>query len=484
MNVLLRRGVLFIQIFKSAPAGSGRLKLRKGRDVMAGGTWKSQNKKQPGVYINTRSQDRVVSNIGTKGVVAIAKPLSWGKTGVIQAIIPGEDLTQYIGYEITSPQAMFLREMMKGSDTTPGPVKVLLYRPKGTGGAAASATSGVLTVTARYEGIRGNDITVMIEKSLETDGSFDVTTVVDGKVVDEQTAATVAGLKANEWVTFSGEGDLAEAAGVPLEDGVDPTVAAADYADFLTELEPYQFDILVYDGDDTTTVQAMAAFVKRISERVGFKCQAVMAGAKSCNSEFVISVRNGVKLTDGTVLTAAQAAWWLGGAEAGALYNDSLTYAQYPDAAEAYPKLSSDQVDEAIKEGEITFIDSYGTVKVCTDINTLTTFTSDKGEEYSKNRVLRVLHQFCNDVHKQFSLYYIGKTDNNENGRNLLKAWIVGYLNEMQANSGIQNFEAEDVTVTPGAAMDAVLIDVAVQPIDSVEKIYMSVSVAITADAE
>ena len=60
---------------------------------------------------------------------------------------------------------------------------------------------------------------------------------------------------------------------------------------------------------------------------------------------------------------------------------------------------------------------------------------------------MRVLNQFCNDVYKQFSMYYIGKTDNNDAGRNLLKGWIVGYLNEMQANNGIQNFAAEDVEV-------------------------------------
>ena len=58
---------------------------------MAGGTWTSQNKVQPGVYINTRSRGNLGVSIGEKGVVAIAEPLSWGPSGVIQEIIPGED---------------------------------------------------------------------------------------------------------------------------------------------------------------------------------------------------------------------------------------------------------------------------------------------------------------------------------------------------------------------------------------------------------
>ena len=116
------------------------------------------------------------------------------------------------------------------------------------------------------------------------------------------------------------------------------------------------------------------------------------------------------------------------------------------------------------------FIDSFDTVKICTDINTFTSITVDKQKYFSKNRVMRVLNQFCNDVYKQFSLYYIGKINNNEDSRNLLKGWIVGYLNEMQANGGIQNLEADDIQVSAGTDVDAVVVNAAIQPVDSVEK--------------
>lgn len=447
---------------------------------MSGGIWTSQNKPLPGVYINVKSQGSVSANVGDRGRVAIAEPLSWGPTRTVQEITPGEDVTPFIGYDITSEKALFLREMMKGSGTTPGPSRILLYRPEGTGGVKASATIGQLTVTALYTGIRGNDITVVVSEEPDAGGSYTVKTVIDGTEKDSQTITDLSKLVANAWVSFSGTGTtVEETAGTALTGGTDPTVAAADYAAFLTAIEPYQFDILVYDGTDATTIQAFAAFAQRVSNSIGKKCQAVMAGetAAASNSEFVIAVNNGVTLTDGTQLTAQQAAWWLGGAEAGAMYNDSLTYAQYPGALEANPKLTEDQAAEAVQSGKICFIDTFGVVKVCTDINTLTTFTPEKGQEFSKNRIMRVLMQFCNDVYENFSSNYIGKTDNNENGRNLLKGWIIGYLNEMQANNGIQNFTAEDVTVLPGNSVDSVVINAAVQPVDSIEKIYMTVTV-------
>lgn len=451
---------------------------------MAGGTWTSQNKVQPGVYINTRSKGNLAVSIGERGTVAIARPLSWGVTGTVQTVIPGEDLRPYIGYDITNEKARFLREMMKGSDTTAGPVKILLYRPAGTGGAKATATVGGLTVTALYDGARGNDITVIISEDPDKEGTFDVSTVIDGTIADAQSAAKIADLISNQWVTFSGTGDLEETVGTPLTGGADPTIASLDYANFLTAIEPYQFDILIYDGTDSTTMQAIASFVKRISENVGTKCQAVMANAHTSNSEWVISVSNGVKLSDGTVLSPQQATWWLGGAEAGARYNQSLTYAQYPDAVETVPRLTDNQITEAIKEGKIVFIDNFDTVKVCTDINSLTSFTVDKGQEYSKNRVMRVLDQICNDIYRQFSLYYIGKTDNNDAGRNLLKGWIVGYLNEMQANGGVQNFVPDDVTVAPGNTVDSVLVTMGIQPVDSIEKIYINVNVSVNTETE
>lgn len=447
---------------------------------MAGGTWTSQNKVLPGVYINVQSQASVNISVGERGIVAIPKALSWGPVGTVQEITPGADLTPYIGYTVADEDALFLREMMKGSDVTSGPNRILLYRLDGTGGTSATVTVGSLTSTAAYVGTRGNDITMVITADPDNAGYYDVNTVVDGMIVDSQYINNLSNLVNNGWVTFSAatEGTIATTVGTPLSGGVDPTPVASNYAAFLTAIEPYQFDILAYDGTDTTTMTAFVQFITRMNDNVGKKCQLVMAGSSAAvNSKYVIAVQNGVTLTDGTVLTPQQAVWWVAGAEAGAQYNQSLTYAQYPQAAQATPKLSETEAEDAVAAGMLCFIDTFGIVKVCTDIDSKTTVTPREGAEFKKNRVMRVINQFCNDVYEHFSNYFIGKVDNNENGRALLRAWIVGYLNEVQANNGIQNFSADDVTVEPGQAIDAVIVNVAIMPVDAIEKIYMTVTV-------
>jgi hypothetical protein len=52
----------------------------------------------------------------------------------------------------------------------------------------------------------------------------------------------------------------------------------------------------------------------------------------------------------------------------------------------------------------------------------------------------------------------------------------------MQANNGIQNFDAEDVTVVQGNTLDSVLVNIAIMPVDSVEKIYATITVRVVAE--
>lgn len=89
----------------------------------------------------------------------------------------------------------------------------------------------------------------------------------------------------------------------------------------------------------------------------------------------------------------------------------------------------------------------------------------------------------CNDTFNYFSNTFIGATSNNADGRDLLRAWLVQYLNEMQANGGIQDFSAEDVTVNPGDTLESVLINVVVHPVDSIEKVYMSITVSLNVES-
>lgn len=445
---------------------------------MAGGTWTTQNKKRPGVYIRFRSVGERRTAVGERGTVAICEALSWGPVGAVQTVEAGANPTPYTGYGAADPHNRFLTEIFKGSDRTAPPRRVLLYRPAATGSASASAQlgDGALTVTALYPGVRGNDITVTIAAGAET-GTFDVSTVVDGAVADTQTVTAPSGLTANAWVTFAGDGPLTASSGLPLTGGLDGTAASSAYTEFLEAVEPYDFDILVYDGADQTVQQAVASFVRRLAEDSGKYAQLVTANMTAPNSQYVINVVSGVTLSDGTALTAQQVTWWVGGAQAGALYNQTLTYAVYPGAAAVSPLLTDSQIGQGLDAGKLILSAEDGEVRIEQDLNSLTTFTSDTGEVFRYNKTMRLCSTLANDIYRSFRRDFIGLVNNNDKGRQQFKARIVGYLLEMQAAEAIQNFTPDDVEVLPGDDINSVLVTIAIQVVGSIEKIYLTVQI-------
>lgn len=444
-----------------------------------GGTWNGvQNKVLPGVYIDFTSDRGLGLTVSSRGTVAIAEAMSWGPEGTVQEIESSADMTAYTGYPITAVQNRFLNEMLKGTNRTAAPNKILLYRLNGTGGAQAKATISPLTATAVYPGVRGNDISIAVTALTDPEESFQVSTIVDGAIVDSQVGKTVSDLTANAWVTFSGTGALTANVGTPLTGGIDPVTAATNYTDFLTAIEPYKFDVLIYDGTDSTVRDAMVAFIKRIAEENGVYAQLVASGLTNPDSRFVVNVASGVTLSDGTALTPQQVTWWAGGALAGAQYNESLTYATYPDAVDVSAKLTNSQMEQAITGGQFILFADNNVVKVVQDINSLVTYTTDITEPYHKNRVMRLLNTIANDLQAQFSDNYIGVVNNNDDGRMMFKKAIVGYLLDLQQNGGIQNFDSEnDVEVLAGEDIDAIVVNIGLYVVDSVEKIYVRITV-------
>ena len=95
----------------------------------------------------------------------------------------------------------------------------------------------------------------------------------------------------------------------------------------------------------------------------------------------------------------------------------------------------------------------------------------------AKNRTIRVLDSICNDIKDTFNTKYIGKVSNDEDGRNLLKADIISYMQNLESQGAIETFDTQnDITVLQGDNKDVIVVNVAVQTIDSMEKLYMTIN--------
>lgn len=433
---------------------------------MAGGTWKRQDKKRAGAYIDVVSNGSNLQTASIVGVVTIPLAINFGPENKVVTLTNDMTLTEF-GYTTDDEQMLLVREALKRAS------KVLAFRV-GTG-EKATKTEGTLTITAKYTGSRGNDITVVSKAMVDVADTFNVQTFLGGTLVDTQSVTKYDDLVENEFVTFSGSG-TAQAFTTRLADGSDTQAQIADYKKYFEAIRLYDFNTMALAVTDTTIKSAAASFINRLREDEGDKRQLVVA-KHTVDDEAVINVKNGVVLSDGTKITPEQATAWVAGASAAAGIDKSLTYDSYDGAVDVTERYLNSEIEAALDNGEFIFVEKRGKVIVEQDINSLHTFSAEKDKSFSKNRVLRVLDDIANNTKRAFEDYFIGKVDNNVDGRELFKANRITYLNELQVAGAIQNFKADDVVVEPGIEKDSIIMNFNVQPVDALEKLYLKVVV-------
>ena len=436
---------------------------------IGGGNFTLMNKVLPGAYTNFVSVAAGVS-AGSRGVVALPLSLNWGEEGKVIRMDAGDfakNSLAVFGYEATAPEMLPIREAFKRAKT------VLVYRVNG-GGAKATKTVGGVIATAKYSGTRGNDIKIGILAN--PDGGSDVVTYIDNREVDRQNVTAVTELVDNDFVTFSGVSVTASAA-IALAGGTNGNAIGSTYSEAFAAFEVENFNVIGFTGTDTSVMALLATFVKRLRDDEGKKVVAVMGKYASANYEGIISVKNGVILEDGTELTAAQAAAWVAGATAGAEINESLTNTVYEGAVDVTEKYTKSQYEAALKGGEFVFYAEDGRVRVLDDINTLVTFANGKTEDWTSNRLVRVMDGWANDVARIFGSTYMGLATNDDTGRQLFKADLVSLGKQYEGIGAISEFDSADITVSQGTGKRDVVVDCALKPNDSMTKLYMTVQV-------
>jgi len=448
---------------------------------MAGGTFKSQNKIRPGAYINFKGVAKPLSSLGTRGVMTMPVAMSWGDTItelLSTDLLDGKSLAK-IGYTAFDEEAQIFREALKNAH------KAIIYRLD-TGGTKAAATLAPLTATAKYAGIIGNKISIAIIDLENEDNQFEVVTLFNGVEKDRQVVKEVEDLNNNDWVDFSGTGALAANAGTTLALGTNGSISTETYADYLNALKSYKWNTMAIPQGETeandTIKDNVVTYITNMRENLGKKVQAVMFNV-AADYEGIISTSQGYKTVDETISPEVFVAY-VAGLTAGSDVDTSNTYhvingavsIVYPEGVTPY---GDEEIEEALKAGKMVLSTRQdGVIVIEQDINTLHTFTPDKGYAFSKNRVIRTLDEINNSIALLFERSYIGKVDNNDDGRNIFKSDVINYLNRLQNIAAIQNFDSTtDIQIYAGEAIDAVVADLAIQPVDSMEKLYMTVMV-------
>ncbi|MER0321535.1 phage tail sheath family protein [Clostridioides difficile] len=435
--------------------------------ALGGGTFVTQNKILPGAYINFISAKRATSSLSDRGIVAMPLELDWGiDEEAFQ--VTSDDFekysVKYFGYDYTHEKLKGLRDLFKNIR--------LGYFYKLNKGVKASCT----IATAKYSGIRGNDLKVTVTTNIDDNAKFDVVTLLDNKKVDTQIAKVITDLQDNDYITWKKDATLEASAGLVFTGGTNgEAVTGAEYQAFLDKIESYSFNALGCLATTTEIKSLFVEFTKRMRDKVGAKFQTVLYKKSDADYEGVVSVENKIKDIG---LVESSLIYWAAGAIAGCDINKSNTNKKYDGEFDVDVNYTQIQLEEALKTGKFIFHKVGDEVHVLEDINTFISFTDDKNDDFSSNQSVRVLDQIANDIATLFNEKYLGKVPNDKAGR--ISFWndVVKHHKELENIRAIEDFKTDDVSVELGNDKKTVIVSDAVKVINAMSKLYMTVSVS------
>lgn len=434
--------------------------------ALGGGTFVTQNKILPGAYINFISAKRATSSLSDRGIVAMPLELDWGiDEEAFQ--VTSDDFekysVKYFGYDYTHEKLKGLRDLFKNIR--------LGYFYKLNKGVKASCT----IATAKYSGIRGNDLKVTVTTNIDDNAKFDVVILLDNKKVDTQIAKVITDLQDNDYITWKKDATLEASAGLVFTGGTNgEAVTGAEYQAFLDKIESYSFNALGCLATTTEIKSLFVEFTKRMRDKVGAKFQTVLYKKSDADYEGVVSIENKIKDKD---LVESSLIYWATGAIAGCDINKSNTNKKYDGEFDVDVNYTQIQLEEALKTGKFIFHKVGDEVHVLEDINTFVSFTDDKNDDFSSNQSVRVLDQIANDIATLFNEKYLGKVPNDKAGR--ISFWndVVKHHKELENIRAIEDFKTDDVSVELGNDKKTVIVSDVIKVINAMSKLYMTVSV-------
>lgn len=428
--------------------------------MLGGGTFVTQKKVIPGSYINFVSLAKASATLSNRGIVAMPLELDWGVESAVFEVTKADfqkNSLKIFGYDYTDEKLKGLRDLFMN-------IKTLYAYRLTSGGNKATNTFA----TAKFGGIRGNDLKIVIQANVDVPADFDVKTVLGTTVVDEQTVSSAAELVANDYVTFKPGAVLAVTASTPLTGGTNGTVDGTAHQNFLDKIEAYSYNALGVVTTDDTTKGLYVNFAKRLRDEVGQKFQAVLYN-KASDYEGVVNVKNRATESEAALV------YWVTGIIAGCEVNKSNLNKKYDGEYTVEADYTQAQLEEAIKAGEFTLHKVGSDIRVLSDINSLVTVSDTKGEIFKDNQTVRVMDQIANDIAVLFNTKYLGNVPNDAAGRISLWSDIVKHHEQLQTIRAIEEFSDADVEVSQGDTKKSVVVQDAVTVVNAMAQLYMTV---------
>lgn len=420
---------------------------------MPGGTFsKSARPVLPGSYTNFEAVPTVQVPTAIGSIVALPFTSDWGPLNQAVQIGSLAQFKSIYGDSLDTPGYIAAKQVFQGEgvDGRGGAGAIVAYRMGAASAAKATvdlnntSAAAALTLTAKYEGTKGNDLTVTVQ-DYAADSSQTEILVYDGALelerfrfpdTDIQAAADAINARSGYFTATVGStaAALATVANKAVAGGTDGTpLTGTDWTNMMNALDIERFGILApYDLTDDTVLASLVAWTKH-QNASGERFMTVVGGAADetiddaltraasiDDPNFVTVGVGSVEDTDLGVLSTSQFAPRVAGALANRGEGMSLTYARFIGVS----IIDGPTTDEAVLayDGGVVVLgrDSNITAPVRVEVG-VTTFTSDSPDMpvavFGDPKFVRTMEVFEMEIAEYVDANVIGKLPVNQKTR-------------------------------------------------------------------
>ncbi len=273
--------------------------------------------------------------------------------------------------------------------------------------------------------------------------------------------------------------------------------SATDYNEGLKKLETLTFDYLAVPGIGTTDVQAVAGWVKTQRDNKRRKIKVVLPKCAG-DHEGIINFATDNIVVGSKTYTAAKYTARIAGILAGTPMNTSCTFFVLPEVNDV-PAMTDEEKDAAVDEGKLIIVNDGRKCKIARGVNSLTTVSEDKPEQFKKIKLVDILDLIHEDIKFTVEDNYIGKIANSYDNTCLLISAINGYFGELEGQNMLapsQNLceydvdakmtylkannrydeSMSDIEVKEANSGDKVFLKASIRPLDVMEDIIVTIS--------
>lgn len=458
---------------------------------MAGTFTIGEKKTRPGVYHRIENGGGVSTAGAVNGIGSGVIRANWGPLNEVVEFEPGTNVKTIFGSGQTQD---LITEMFTGGATSGFFVRA------GEGGTQPKITlqgseAAAGTITGAYVGDRKFTVTIRdsitsdLRECIIYDGTAEFVKVTFEPGENEPTALEAA-LKENtkDFIFTPDSGAKGPLAAVQQEEfaaGTNPSVTTEAYSKAFDVLEPYTWNVICVDTEDTAVHALLAAYLDRIyaagaypmacvSEKMAIDLETRLTDAAAFNNEKITYVLNSAVDTSGSIYEGYKAAARIGGMIASVPSNEALTHTVVSGMAGLAETLTNSQVEKALKKGCIVLTtNKSGQVWIEQGINTLITPGATQDEGWKKIRRVKTRFELMQRVDDTID-QLVGKVNNDTDGRATIIAAGQGVVNTMiREKKLLEGSQMVEDTNNPPEG-DSAWFLFSIDDIDSAEKIYLT----------